>query len=192
MEVEDVAVGVLNGTLSDAPGFQLEGVGDGGAGGLEVLVGGFDVFGEDPVDGGFEGSFPATEEEGGVAVGDGSDLFAGGEPGDLEVEDVVVVLLGALDVGYREFGDGWGGDELFLLGGHARLLGGGGPGAKDRSLLALECRGWSPDLSYETSAKTGDSRFLAALGMTISERNCLRRATTKARAKAKKKQIPAG
>jgi hypothetical protein len=122
VEVEEVAVGVLDGELSDAPGLQLEGVGDVGAGGLQVLVGGVDVFGEDPVDGWLEGGFPFAEEEGGFAAGHGAHFFAGGEPGDVEVEDVAVVVLGAFDVGYGEFGDGLAGDWRFLLGGHGRLL----------------------------------------------------------------------
>jgi hypothetical protein len=116
VEVEDIAVEVLDGELTDAPGFCFQGVGDVGAGGLEVLVGGVDVFGEDPVDGRLEGGFSFAEEEGGVAVGDSADFFAFGEPGDVEVEDVAVVFLGTLYVGDREFGDGWGSDQEFSLG----------------------------------------------------------------------------
>jgi hypothetical protein len=55
VEVERVSVEVLDGELTDAPGLRLEGVGDGGTCRLGVLVGGVDVFGEDPVDGWLEG-----------------------------------------------------------------------------------------------------------------------------------------
>ena len=109
VEIEDVAVEVLDGELADAPGLCLEGVGDVGAGGLEVVVSGVDVFGEDPVDGWLEGEFTFAEEEGGVAVGNRADFSAFGEPGDVEGEDVAVVVLGAFYVGDGEFGDGWGG-----------------------------------------------------------------------------------
>jgi len=106
MEVEEVAVEVLDGELADAPGLGLERVDDMGAGRLEILVGGVEVFGEDPVDGWLEGGFSSAEEEGGFPVDHGTDFFAGGEPCDLEAEDVAVVLLGAFDVGDWELGDG--------------------------------------------------------------------------------------
>jgi len=99
MEVEDVPVEVLDGELADAPGLEFEGVSDVGAGRLKVLVGGVDVFGEDPVDGRLERPLPPAEKDCGLAVGHGADFFAWGEPCDFEAEDIAVVLLGAFDVG---------------------------------------------------------------------------------------------
>ena len=102
VEVEDVAVEVLDGELADAPGLQLQGFDYVGAYGLEVLEGSFDVFREDPVDRGFEGCFFLAEKEGCLPVGNGADLFAGREPCDLEAENVAVVLLGTLDIHDRQ------------------------------------------------------------------------------------------
>src|SRR5581483_10557546 len=106
MEVEDVAVEVLHGELAQSPGLCFKRLDDVCARGLEFLVGGIDVVGEDPLNGGFERGLAFAEKDGDRRARDGADFFAGVEPSDLEAEYVAVVLLRAFDIGNGEFGDG--------------------------------------------------------------------------------------
>src|SRR5262249_47239043 len=104
VEVEAVAVQVLDGELRETPGLLRQGFGDVGTGVVQRLVHGLDVGRVHPVHRGLERAAAAAQENRRLVAVDGADSGARLQPAHLEAELVPVMRLRALDVAHRQLG----------------------------------------------------------------------------------------
>ena len=101
VEIEEVAIQILYGKLPQSPRFQFQRLDDARAHRHQTLVGGIDIFGEDPMDGRFKWRCPLAKEDRYFAAGYSPHLSAREEPSNLKPERVSVMLLREFDIGDR-------------------------------------------------------------------------------------------
>src|SRR5262245_1314459 len=102
MEIETISIDIFDCELAKAPRLLLERLNDSRSQRAYFLVCGVNICRKYPVNGGLEWPRPSAKEDRDVVTRNGTDVFSGVEPTDLEAECVPVMPLSPLHVLNRQ------------------------------------------------------------------------------------------